>query len=319
MIREGIDLSDSAVGAAASKPTRGRDLRTLSIVSSWRGLAKLGLVLIGIVVSVLCAALAQHVSWLLWPLAFLGSVWAQHSAAEEIHDGVHYRLLSGHRANDVLSGFYCSLVGVSFREYRVVHLLHHRHFGMPADPDYPKYATRPGTRGGWIRYFAGNFSGVAATQRLVAGMRGPRTPTASPRTTSLQYPLATAALQLVLWGVTAILVSPLWYPLCWVLPLITLTYGVTQFRVLLEHWQESTYDDSDGGLFNLGGEVQKHIFGGQFGYNRHGTHHLHPSVPNYNLARLDRLLAGEIESTTPVTATSYWTRTGDMFRGAEQR
>jgi fatty acid desaturase len=309
-------LSGASVDAVPTA-TLARDIRSLSVVRNWRGLAKLALVLFAIGVSVLCAdlALAHHGPWLLWPIAFLASVWGQHAASEEIHDGVHYRLLNGHRANDALSAFYASFVGISFREFRATHLLHHRHFGKPTDPDYPKYAKRPGSRAGWIRYVTGNFSGAAAVRRLVAGSIGSRDPVRR----FGQYPVGTAAVQLVLWGVTWIVVSPFWYPLCWVLPLITVTYGVTQFRTLLEHWKESTSDDrSTGGLFNLGGEVQKHIFAAQFGYNRHGTHHQHPSVPNYNLARLDRSLAGNTDWTTAVTSTSYSGRVTDVLRGSRE-
>jgi fatty acid desaturase len=149
----------------------------LSVVSDSRGLAKVGLILAGLATSLAMDYTAT--SWGYWP-GFLGAliatVWTQHAIAEEIHDGVHSLLLHSRSANDRLSEFYSSLIGISFAQFRIEHLDHHRHFGTPADPDYDKYADAPKGVRVWAGYFLFYFSGYAALKRLVSGPKRPQAP-----------------------------------------------------------------------------------------------------------------------------------------------
>lgn len=217
-------------------------------------------------------------------VAFAAGVWTQHAIAEEVHDGVHYRLLPDRRTNELMSGFWASAIGISFDGFRVVHLRHHRLFGTPEDPDYAKYAVKPSGPGGWLRYFALNFCGFNAFRTVLATRAQP-----AGGARHFQHPCGTALLHGTM--LAASFASGSWvYPLFWLLPLVTVTYGITQFRTLLEHWDEVTDGSSRGGTargayFNLTGRVWKHVLASQFNYNLHGAHHQLPSIPNYNLAR----------------------------------
>jgi fatty acid desaturase len=260
----------------------------------------------------------------LWPaaalfaLAVLLTVWAQHAAAEEVHDGVHSKLSANAKANDLLSSVYCSLIGVSFSAFRAVHFRHHAYFGDPRDPDYDKYATCPRGVGGWLKYGLITFSGYAALRSALLGLRAPASPDAPQA--SWQHPLGTALLQLSLWGVTAWLTTMWWYPFCWILPLVTLTYGMTTFRTLLEHYCDPGSPHADkngkaGAIYDLGGFGQAQIFAAQYGYNYHGTHHCLPAVPNYALGRVYDLAPETLpRSTRQVIQSTYWRRVGELFQ-----
>jgi fatty acid desaturase len=261
-------------------------------VDNVRVARKLALILAGLIAAVGFGrlAMAGGPMWLFVVASIAAAVWTQHAIAEEIHDGVHQRVFSSVQANELVSKLYASLIGVSFAEFRKAHLAHHRYFGTPDDPDYPKYESAPQGAAGWTAYFLYHFSGAAAVQRVFAGSPEVADTTKKPGGPWSQYPLGTAAAQGALLVIGTILVHPLWYVVCWLLPLVTITYGITQLRTLLEHWSpEPWYDPRTneprkGALYNLTGNVQRNVFGAQFGYNYHGTHHVHSAVPNYDLA-----------------------------------
>jgi len=240
------------------------------------------------------------------------AVWTQHAIAEEIHDGVHQRVFTSVAANELVSKIYASLIGTSFADFRKAHLAHHRFFGTPQDPDYEKYASAPFGAAAWTKYALVNFTGYAAVRRILGGLGQPAAPARKPAGLWSQYPLGAAVAQFSLLVVGAALVHPLWYFVCWFAPLITITYGITQLRTMLEHWSpEPWYDPRTGeprrgALYNLTGSVQRNIFGAQFGYNFHGTHHIHSAVPNYDLA--DYAEDAAMPAHLPIRSCSFLSR-----------
>lgn len=297
-------------------------------MSDRRGLLKFSLIMAGLAMSLFMARASLRIGVFHWDgmLLLIGSilagVWTQHAAAEEIHDGVHLRVLSKPARNDLLSSLYSSLIGVSFVEFRREHLRHHRYFGTPQDPDFAKYAKAPGSLGDWVRYFGLYFCGIAAARRLLAAAANGGSAAGS-HSLFGQHPAGTAAAQLALLGIGAVLVNPLWYILCWAGPLFTVTYGITQFRTLLEHWSPyswvngKTGERKIGGLFNLEGSVQRNLMAAQFGYNYHGAHHLLPAVPNTTLRRaVEKLDMNDyLNGATQIKTTTYAVRILEVFRG----
>jgi fatty acid desaturase len=283
-------------------------------VDNVRVALKLALILGGLVAALGFGRLAMlGGSMFLFVLASIAaSVWTQHATAEEIHDGVHQRVFSSVRANELVSKVYASLIGVPFAEFRKAHLAHHRFFGTPNDPDYPKYESAPQGAAQWAKYVLLNFSGVAAVHRIVAGSPQPADATKTSAGLWSQYPAGMVAAQATLLVTGAVLVHPVWYFAGWLLPLITITYGITQLRTLLEHWSpEPWYDPRTGearkgALYNLTGSVQRNVFGAQFGYNYHGTHHIHSAVPNYDLA--DYADDTTMPAHLPIRTCSFLTR-----------
>jgi O-methyltransferase len=282
---------------------------------------KAALILLGLCASVAVERAGFHSekTWLLIACgagAVLLTIWTQHAIAEEIHDGVHQRLSSATAGNEFLSGLYSSMIGISFANFKGEHLTHHLHFGDDQDPDYPKYSVLPRGTGGWTRYFLTYFTGYAAARRI---LRGKKTARDLPGRFHWQHPAGTALLQLSLWAATAWLANPWWYPFFWFLPLLTLTYGLTQFRTLLEHYCDpaSPYADKNGragAIYDLGGFMQAQLFAAQYGYNYHGTHHCLPSVPNYALNRVQEVPVEKLpNSVRLVIRSTYLRRIGELL------
>lgn len=276
----------------------GRPLSTILLprasgrIDNVRVALKVALIVVGLGAAIGLGKLAAAggPSALLIVASVAASVWTQHAIAEEIHDGVHQRVFSSTSANEFVSKLYASLIGVSFTEFRKAHLAHHRFFGTPHDPDYDKYESAPQGFRQWTNYFVYNFSGAAAVHRILAGSTEPGDTAKKASGPWSQHPLGTFAAQSILLMTATFLVHPLWYLVCWFLPLVTVTYGITQFRTMLEHWSPEPWYDlrtgepRKGALYNLTGNVQRNFFGAPFGYNYHGTHHTHSAIPNYELA-----------------------------------
>jgi hypothetical protein len=54
-----------------------------------------------------------------------------------------------------------------------------------------------------------------------------------------------------------------------------------------------------------------HIFGAQFGYSKHGTHHSLPSIPNYNLSQLTQEGYRSVPENL-IHSTTFFARFGQM-------
>jgi fatty acid desaturase len=251
-------------------------------------------------------------------IGFIMTSWTQLAMIEELHDGYHFRLLTSRRANEILTILYACSVGISVAYARVSHQRHHRYFGSPDDPDYPIYRTCPTGVAGWLKYVTVHFSGCAAVQGLLR-----RQGIASGGTPDLQHPGGTIVLQCSLFGIFSLLVHPAAYIIFWLVPLLTLTFGMGRFRTMMDHWTPEPWIDPRlgkpflGALYNFDGVFQRHIVGAQFGYNYHGMHHLAPSIPNYNLEKAteaDYLCPSEL-----VRTTTYYERLKEMlFNGYKQ-
>ncbi|MEP6988274.1 MAG: fatty acid desaturase, partial [Chloroflexota bacterium] len=265
-----------------------RAVRELSEISHLRTIIKLLSIVIAIGLVYVFARIGNdtHIIYV-FILAFLIATWAQHAIGEELHDGSHYRLASSRRVNEYLASLYGSLSGISLMNYRARHKLHHRYFGTALDPDFPQYKTCPMGLKAWATYLFVNFSGYGAIKSLVTFQSN--LSTGKP---SWQHPGFTVVMQLFLLILGILLNVPIFYFLFWFVPLLTLTYGVSHFRTMLEHWNAETWQDPTtgeicyGAFYDFDSGIQSQLFGAPFGYNHHGTHHSLPSIPNYNLDKI---------------------------------
>jgi fatty acid desaturase len=165
----------------------------------------------------------------------------------------------------------------------------------------------------WGRYLFVNFTGYGAVKSLL-GMES----SLSTGKASVQHPGFTIVVQIILLTICVSLKLPAFYFAFWLAPLFTLTYGVSHFRTLLEHFNSETWQDPVtgetcyGAFYDFGGGFQMHIFGAQFGYSKHGTHHALPSIPNYNLSHVTQ----EGYRTIPenlIHSTSFFARFSQML------
>jgi fatty acid desaturase len=250
--------------------------------------------------------------WLLTPFILVFAVWAQLAMQEELHDGVHYRLLKARWANEWLSRFYGYSIGLSLEQFRQLHLRHHRYFGVPDDPDYIWYAKCPVGTSGWFVFLARNFLVINA----IVGLTHADLPSKIDVEGSL---FAKIAVQLVLLLILAVLIHPLAYFVFWLIPLFTLSYGIGKTRTLLEHWNPDSWThpitgtQAIGAFFNFESGIQSQLFGAPFGYNYHATHHQIPSIPNVALTNLPDDYP-EIFPAFLVKNTTYFARIRDVLR-----
>ena len=250
-------------------------------ISLTRTFIKLSLIFLSIGISLLLYWIAVNHKgffFLLIPFCVFSSVWAQHAIAEEVHEGAHKMLSPWGPLDHNLSNFYSAVIGGSFTVYQQTHLKHHQFFGTIIDPDYIIYSSAPNGILEWLKYIFWNFSGVGAINRVLRekGISDQR---------PLQNLFVPAVCALGIWSVTTIFVGPFWYPFFWMVPLITITFGITQLRTLLEHGvNEENMESFD--LCDFKGAIQGQIFAAQFGYRYHATHHIYPTVPNYNLKKI---------------------------------
>jgi fatty acid desaturase len=197
-----------------------------------------------------------------------------------LHEGMHHTLWAGRRANTWGSRVLGTIVLMSFRAYKVMHLRHHAFLGDPRDPDdYHNYTDRRGLLWllHWVRLLAGTwlylvlipfiawrFASRSARQQIV-----------------LEYGLmALAYLALAL-------LVPQWLLIhCWLLPGVLVAYW-TQLRGLIEHGF-ADHADPLGATRTMMPHPALALLILQI--NLHLEHHLYPKVPSYNLPALHRLL-----------------------------
>jgi fatty acid desaturase len=244
------------------------------------------------------------------PLYLLAAA-SLHGISLFTHEGVH-GLLSHNRVWNRALSIACALpVLQNFSAYRVLHLRHHRHLGLPGDPDYyPNY-----TRWSWL-VFAMNWG------RLLVG-----------------YPAYIAAIPVLgfrhgevgdRWWIAfevgllvllaaIVLASPLPGSLlihAWLVPMLLINTlvnvrGMSQ-HTLLEH--ES--DPVRGTRSILTNPITAFFMCNE---NYHLEHHLYPGVPWYNLPRLHNALKDELAALGAPFIPSYWAFVREFVRGSLQR
>jgi fatty acid desaturase len=289
-------------------------VRSLSGIHHSRTLFKLAQIVLALSLTLIFARWGADYNVLPdYIIAFLIATWAQHAIFEELHEGAHYRLVSVRHINEQLTGFYGSLIGISVGNFRARHNMHHRYFGTSQDPDLPQYQTCPIGVKAWLRYLAENFTGYGAVKSLL-GAKSTLT-TGAP---SRQHPGLTLALQLMLFALGVAVGLPFFYFIFWFAPLITLTYGISHFRTLLEHYNTQTWLDPVtgetcyGAFYDFSPGIQRHLLGAQFGYNYHGSHHAEPSIPNYNLNQIAHEDYREVPENL-IRSTTYLTRISEIL------
>jgi fatty acid desaturase len=227
------------------------------------------------------------------------------------HEGVHGTLSRNPHWNRALSALCALPVLQNYAAYKVLHLRHHRHLGLPGDPDhYPNY-----TSWTWLQ-FAMHWG------RLVAGypvyitaipILGFRHGTWADRGWILGE---VALLALVAAGVLA---APLPAGLllhAWLLPMLVINTmvnvrGMSQ-HTLLEHHADPVL----GTRSILTNRVTAFFMCNE---NYHLEHHLFPGVPWYNLPRLHQALRPDLEARGAPFIPSYFAFVREFVRGSWRR
>ncbi len=297
-------------------------LKTLSTVKTWKWISTVALD--WLVIAIVVASCLYWNRWFAWLVAILVIGNRQHALAILMHEGVHYRVSDRHWLNDLLSDLLTGYaVFMPTANYRVFHLDHHRWLDTPRDPEgrffkaFPKDTKFPQSTARFAFVVLRDLSGMwpfplGVLMKLIWGLPGQKR----------SYLLPIAALHGTV-AATAYAMGGLHiYLLLWIVPLVTVFPAIFRIRAVAEHHgiEESgmeryarEFPDVLHTTRSIQGRVGRVLFG-PHGMNYHLEHHLHPSVPFYNLPQLSRLL----NKTAPLEIgprirNSYWRAIGECL------
>lgn len=206
----------------------------------------------------------------------------QHALLVLMHEGSHQRILKNARWNDLISDVFAAfplLVGTD--EYRKHHLQHHRHLNTDQDPDWVRKAKQP------VWQFP-RAKTLIYKDAFAAFVRG------GPEWLQIgRYFSRPRASRFVFWavalGAIAFTGSFTLVALYWFVPLLAVFPTVQRIRSIAEHFGLPRSNDLDSSR-NVLAPAAELFFFGPHGVNYHLDHHLFPSVPFYNLKKLNAAL-----------------------------
>jgi fatty acid desaturase len=223
------------------------------------------------------------------------------------HEAVHHTLVWPRPLNEAFGVLGQALVGVNFTAYRLQHLDHHKVRDRAQDPDGYIYGWVIETPAGWRRLAVLLF-GVPIEILIKIRQKGtggfgsraahpPEIVRDKRRDTALVL-LAQLGLVLLSWTTTG------WwwgYAVVWILPLFGVAVLLNRCRIVVEHglahliaWKLPGGFQEFGGLriptVDISPPAWEAALFAPYGFHHHCCHHLHMSVPHYNLPALRALL-----------------------------
>jgi len=223
-------------------------------------------------------------------------------AAQLVHESDHGTLFRDPRLNQFFGNVCAYLLGYTRSGHRQAHMDHHLYLNTDRDPDL--IFSQPSAPGREIaRGLAQDLSFVSALKRFLQYFQSDRktysvspwrtmTPTYFGQLAAAFLPVALA--QLALLALYTLTVGPLGYFLLHILPITTLYPVQIRIRSIAEHGFEAGYRP-DGARetwvtrTSRLNPLEKWIIA-PFGQYLHYEHHVFPSIPNYNLPEVHRLL-----------------------------
>jgi fatty acid desaturase len=274
------------------------DVRSLSEVSDTRAIVSVARQWVVIALTVgAFIAVSPHLSWAALVPAYMAAILIiatrQHAFLALVHEGTHYRLSRNRAWNDFLSDFFCGFpVGMCTDVYRRRHLLHHQHTNTQDDPDWAGMHMDedwhwPKDHIATAKLFALDLMGLAAPKILFLLFIW------SPLQAAIQKHVSlTRAERIRFVSFLAITITGLslshgwgWFFLLWFIPMITFFGALVRLRSIAEHLVCPSENE-----LNETRHVQATWFErltlAPLNVNYHLAHHLFPSVPWYNLPRL---------------------------------
>jgi fatty acid desaturase len=239
-----------------------------------------------------------------WVVALL-ALWAIRNfncAAQLVHESDHGTLFRDPRLNQAVGNLFAYLLGYTRGGHRAAHMDHHLYLNTERDPDI--IFSQPEASGPAIlKGLLGDLFFVSAIKRLLQYSQSDRsTYSVSPwrRLTPVYFARMAATMipvgitQLVLLTVFTAAGGPWAYVLLHVLPIMTLYPLQIRVRSIAEHGFEAGYrpeSPQDCWVTRTShlNVVERWIVA-PFGQYLHYEHHVFPSVPNYNLPEVHRLL-----------------------------
>ncbi len=247
---------------------------------------------------VIAASMALYAVWpnpLTFVLAVVLVGSRQLGLAILMHDGAH-GILTGTRAwNDPVSQWLTAFpVFADTLPYRSYHLVHHRRTQQPDDPDLYLSAAFPITPASLRRKIFRDITGQTGLKQRRNQIRaalGKHGQSFSQRAATFRRKLGgPIAANFVLLALATAFGKPHYYPLFWLLPLLTWYMVVLRIRNIAEHAVVPDNDDVMRSARTTYASWWERATLAPYWVNYHVDHHFMMHVPCYNLPKLHALL-----------------------------
>jgi fatty acid desaturase len=212
-----------------------------------------------------------------------------------MHDGAHGVLMKTRGWNEWASQWLCAYpVFADTIPYRHYHLVHHRTTQQKDDPDYALSAPFPITRRSFRRKLIRDITGQTGLKQRRAQIRNALGKPGDPfpkRSATFRSKLGgPVAANLILFAILTALGRWYFYPLFWLLPLLTWQQLITRVRNIAEHAIVPDNDDVFRNARTTYASWWERALFAPYWVNYHVDHHLLFYVPCYNLPRLHAML-----------------------------
>jgi fatty acid desaturase len=223
-------------------------------------------------------------------------------AAQLVHESDHGTLFRDPRLNRSLGNLFAYLLGYTRTGHRAAHMDHHLYLNTDRDPDII-FSQPDASAAAMLKGLLSDLFFVSAIKRLLQYSQSDRaTYSVSPwRRLTARYFLRmagtmipVAVTQAVLLAVFTVAGGPWAYLLLHVLPIMTLYPLQIRVRSIAEHGFEAGYHPTSPQEAWMTRTSRLHVLErfivAPFGQYLHYEHHVFPSIPNYNLSQVHRLL-----------------------------
>jgi len=223
-------------------------------------------------------------------------------AAQLVHESDHGTLFRDPRLNRSLGNLFAYLLGYTRTGHRAAHMDHHLYLNTDRDPDII-FSQPDASAAAMLKGLLSDLFFVSAIKRLLQYSQSDRaTYSVSPwRRLTARYFLRmagtmipVAVTQAVLLAVFTVAGGPWAYLLLHVLPIMTLYPLQIRVRSIAEHGFEAGYHPTspqEAWMTRTSRlNVLERFIVAPFGQYLHYEHHVFPSIPNYNLSQVHRLL-----------------------------
>jgi fatty acid desaturase len=230
---------------------------------------------------------AHHPTWPYLLAGFLLVGVEQHALGLWMHEGIHWLIASNKALNDTLMTVFLSgPLMVPRTAFRLKHFAHHKHLGTAQDTK-PVIFTRVDGRRFWY-FLMKNCLGLQLFSIAGSYLSGH-----SPAEDAVEIPARRWMLDIAgivaMQGVLLLVVSRIapwtWYLWLWVLPWLTINRFVAGLRSVIEH--QPLAPERHPFTRTLQPTLLDRFLFCRAGFQYHWTHHRYPSVPCFNLPRLD--------------------------------
>jgi fatty acid desaturase len=281
------------------------EVRRLSRVSEWRGLAAIAVewTVILAAITLWCGLPASLgvVRWLLYVPLLVVIASRQHALLILMHEGAHQRLSKNRAWNNFVADMFCSFpVAFATDLYRQHHFQHHQFTNTDQDPDLTDLKPRedwtwPKDQLEAFKLFATDFVGLA-THKMACSMMlfSPPRNLFYQKKLNLHLSDRLRALTFCASVVAVLWAYDLWlgFFMFWVVPYVTALVPIIRMRMVAEHMVVESEHELNK-TRHIDPTLLERWIVAPLNVHYHLTHHLYPSIPFYNLPEMHRILMGE--------------------------